>query len=115
MRLRLALLACLAAAPASEAQEPFGVGLPLAVEALSDTRYRLHCRFRLVKVRNGVYLNTLIHEGVGPWRGRLPGQNGRCTLTKVSGRGAVTLTIMKGSARRVAANKAGEAVKLQVF
>ena len=41
------------------------------------------------------WVNQVVRHGEGPKRGRLPGDNGRCTLTKTGGVGPVAIALVK--------------------
>lgn len=75
-------------------------GLQWAVAAPQGAGWRLDCRFRPVLMEMSRYdrehwANASTQEGTGPRQGRLPGDNGRCTLTRTSGTGPVGLTLVK--------------------
>jgi len=75
-------------------------GLHWAVAAPEGARWRLECRFRPVIMEVSAYdrrhwANGMTWEGQGPQQGRLPGDNGRCTLIKTGGPGSVGLAIIK--------------------
>ena len=78
-----------AAAPAM-AQGLRGVdpqgGLHWSVAAPQGASWTLDCRFRPVTVQ-GALTNQSTHTGSGPMRGRLPTDNGRCTLKKTADKG----------------------------
>ena len=69
-------------------------GLPWAVAAHEGASWRLECRFRPVTIR-GVYQNRMVREGKGPAIGRLPTDNGRCNLTRLTGEGNIGLALTK--------------------
>lgn len=69
-------------------------GLPWAVAAHEGASWRLECRFRPVTIR-GVYQNRMVREGKGPATGKLPTDNGRCSLTRVTGEGNIGLALTK--------------------
>lgn len=67
-------------------------GLHWSVAAPKGAAWRLSCGFSPVTLHMGQYdrqhwANRLTRAGRGPQRGRLPGDNGSCTLTKTGGRG----------------------------
>ena len=88
----------LIAGSAAQAQPEVGTnmtgGLPWSVAADANTTWRLECRFRPITSR-GVYQNRMVHEGRGPQRGNLPTDNGRCTLTRLTGTGNIGLAVIK--------------------
>ncbi|HYE43220.1 MAG TPA: hypothetical protein VEA15_07480 [Caulobacteraceae bacterium] len=116
MRRGLALLAALAAtaiaAPATA--QPATTGLPYRIEAERGAEYRLVCKFRAIRTWGRMLANQYKVRDKGPSRGRLPSDNARCVLTKLGGRGAVVLTIVKGGVRTARAETPGQPVKLTV-
>jgi hypothetical protein len=115
----LVALAFAAAMPA--AAQDLGIGgsldqgLPLSVAAPGGASWTLECRFRPVRV-NGRSLNSISHQGSGPRRERLPGDNGRCTLTKTGGNGPIGVAIVKnGTATAAGTNDLATPASVQVF
>lgn len=114
--------AILAAAVASTATaQNLGIGgrldqgLPLSVAAPQGASWSLDCRFRPVTV-TGRSLNSITHQGSGPRRERLPGDNGRCTLTKTGGEGPIGLAVVKnGTATAAGTNDPATPASVQVF
>lgn len=75
-------------------------GLHWSVAAPQGAQWSLTCRFRPVTLWMSQYdrrqwVNQVVRHGEGPQRGRLPGDNGRCTLTKTGGAGAVAIALVK--------------------
>ncbi len=117
----LVLAAVLLAAPAS-AQTDVGenahAGLYWAVAAPQGAGWTLECRFSPVTMQLSRYdrqhwANQIRREGQGPQAGRLPGQDGRCTLTKTGGAGGVGLSLVKNG-QATTAGTADPAVPAQV-
>jgi len=115
----ISLLALAAAMPA--AAQDLGIGgsldqgLPLSIAAPQGASWTLDCRFRPVRV-NGRSLNSITREGSGPRRERLPGDNGRCTLTKTGGDGPLGLAVVKnGTATAAGTNDPATPASVQVF
>lgn len=69
-------------------------GLHWSVAAPQGASWSLECRFAPVTIQNQM-LNRFAVTGTGPQRGRLPGQDGRCTLTKTGGAGPVGVALVK--------------------
>ncbi len=62
------------------------------------------------------WANRLNRTGRGPQRGRLPGDNGSCTLTKTNGSGAVAIALVKdGVAKSAATLHREKPVNVNVF
>lgn len=75
-------------------------GLHWSVAAPEGASWTLECRFRPVTVwvstyERGRWLNVMTQAGQGNEGGRLPGDNGRCILTKTGGVGAVGIALVK--------------------
>ena len=75
-------------------------GLHWSVAAPEGASWTLECRFRPVTVWVSTYerwrwLNVMTQAGQGNEHGRLLGDNGRCTLTKTGGVGAVGIALVK--------------------
>ncbi len=71
-------------------------GAHWSVAAPGGAAWALECRFVPVTYPASPYdlhywANRMRREGAGPDRGRLPGPDGRCTLTKTAGEGPVGL------------------------
>jgi len=96
-------------------------GLHWAVSAPSRTHWRLACGFRPITRAVNPYeqkrwANRLNHNGEGSGRGRLPGDNGSCTLTRLSGQGALGFAIVKdGKARALGMADTERSVTVNVF
>lgn len=119
--LRPSVLAILLIAATPATAQDLGIGgsldqgLPLAVAAPGGASWTLECRFRPVRV-NGRSLNSISHQGSGPRRERLPGDNGRCTLTKTGGEGPIGLAVVKnGTATAAGTNDPATPASVQVF
>ena len=81
-------------------------GLPWGVAAQDNTTWRLECRFRPVTIR-GVYQNRMVREGKGPQTGKLPTDNGRCNLTRLTGEGNIGVALSRAG-KTTAAGSTGE-------
>lgn len=95
----LAVLFTIAAvAPASAQSLGGGVrpdsGLHWHVAAPQGASWALDCRFRPVTIE-GRMLNRYQQTGAGARPGRLPSDNGRCTLKKTGGEGPVGIALVK--------------------
>lgn len=82
-------------------------GLHWHVAAPKGASWALACRFRPVTMavnrwERKRFSNVSTRSGAGAMAGRLPGDNGRCTLTKSGGAGPVGLAIVKAGAARAA-------------
>ncbi|RZJ00221.1 MAG: hypothetical protein EON90_08230 [Brevundimonas sp.] len=106
----LALLVAVAA-PAAGAQTRLGAdiesGLPWHVAALQGASWSLVCRFKPVTYQASRYdteawANRIAETGRGSRGGRLPGNDGSCTVTKTGGRGAVAIAMIKNGEAQVA-------------
>jgi hypothetical protein len=106
----LVLLAAVAA-PAAGAQTRLGAdvenGLPWHVAALQGASWSLVCRFKPVTYEASTYnreawANRIAETGRGSASGRLPSDNGSCTVTKTGGRGAVAIAMIKNGEAQVA-------------
>lgn len=112
------VLALAAAAPAG-AQGIIGVpvdgGLHWHVAAPQGASWTLECRFRPVTLR-GQTKNRFDTAGQGAQAGRLPSDNGRCTLRKTGGDGPVGVALVKnGQATADGANDEARAAFVDVF
>lgn len=74
-------------------------GLHFHVAAPQGASWSLECRFRPARITINAYerrvTNQLSYSGSGPRAGRLPGDNGRCVLTKTGGTGPVGVALVK--------------------
>lgn len=74
-------------------------GLHFHVAAPQGANWSLECRFRPTRITINSYerrvTNQLSYSGAGPRAGRLPGDNGRCVLTKTGGAGPVGVALVK--------------------
>ncbi len=85
-------------------------GLHWSVSAPQGAAWALECRFRPVTVwinryERGRWMNVMNQTGRGNARGRLPGDNGRCSLTKTGGVGAVGIALVKDGAATAAGTR----------
>lgn len=85
-------------------------GLPWSVAAPQGASWTLVCWFRPVTVWVNRYerdrwLNAMTQEGRGGRHGRLPGDNGRCTLTKTGGEGSVGIALVKNGVATAAGTR----------
>ena len=76
-------------------------GLHWSVAAPQGATWALECRFQPVTYEASPYdlrhwSNRIRTSGTGADRGRLPGQDGRCALTKTGGAGPVGIALVKG-------------------
>lgn len=109
---RIAVIVLLAAAASgANAQTRLGAdiesGLPWHVAALQGASWSLECRFRPVTYQASTYntaawANRIAQTGRGSMGGRLPGDDGSCTVTKTGGRGAVAIAMIKNGESQVA-------------
>ncbi|KQY75260.1 hypothetical protein [Brevundimonas sp. Root1423] len=109
---RLGLIVLLVAgASAADAQTRLGAdiesGLPWHVAALQGASWSLVCRFKPVTYEASTYnkeawANRIAETGRGSKGGRLPSDNGSCTVTKTGGRGAVAIAMIKNGESQVA-------------
>ncbi len=87
------LLAAPVAAQTDVSDNAYG-GLHWAVAAPQGASWTLACRFSPVTIEN-IWFNAIDEAGKGDRQGRLPGPDGRCTLTKTGGPGGVGLSLVK--------------------
>lgn len=106
-----ALVLLAVAAPAAGAQTRLGAdiesGLPWHVAALQGASWSLECRFRPITYQASTYnkeawANRIAESGRGSKGGRLPSDNGSCTVTKTGGRGSVAIAMIKNGEAQVA-------------
>ncbi|WP_292037541.1 MULTISPECIES: hypothetical protein [unclassified Brevundimonas] len=96
-------------------------GLHWSVAAPQGAAWSLSCGFSPVTLDMGQYdrkhwANRLTLRGRGPQRGRLPGDNGSCTLTKTGGQGPVGIALVKnGSATAAGTNLSAAPAQINVF
>ena len=125
MKARLVILTItLLAAPAA-AQEHVGkspeTGLPWHVSAPGGASWSLTCRFEPIRYEASVYnrnawTNRMDRQGQGSQAGRLPGDDGRCTLTKTGGDGPVAIALVKnGQPTAAATNDPAQPAAINVF
>jgi hypothetical protein len=100
-----------AGASAANAQTRLGAdiesGLPWHVAALQGASWSLVCRFKPVTYQASTYnkeawANRIAETGRGSKGGRLPSDNGSCTVTKTGGRGSVAIAMIKNGESQVA-------------
>ena len=98
------ILASLGGAGAASAQIHVGAdvegGLPWSVAAPQGASWSLVCRFSPVTYEASQWdlrhwTNRIATTGTGAARGRLPHQDGRCTVTKTGGSGPVAIAMVK--------------------
>lgn len=81
-------------------------GLHFHVAAPQGASWSLECRFRPMQITINQYerrfTNQLSYTGSGPRAGRLPGDNGRCVLTRTGGAGPVGLALVKNGVPKAA-------------
>ncbi|WP_396594005.1 hypothetical protein [Brevundimonas sp. R86498] len=91
-------------APAASAQVHVGRnvegGLPWSVAAPQGASWSLVCRFAPVtyeatRFDTRHWANRIATTGTGAARGRLPHQDGQCTVTKTGGAGPVGIALVK--------------------
>ena len=96
-------------------------GLHWAVAAPQGASWTLVCRFRPVTVWVSPYerdrwMNIMTQDGRGSRHGRLPGDNGRCSLTKTGGEGSVGIALVKnGMATSAGTRDQANPAKVTVF
>lgn len=76
-------------------------GLHWSVAAPQGASWSLVCRFAPVTYASSTYqrktwTNRISTSGTGASRGRLPQQDGRCTVTKTGGAGPVGIALVRG-------------------
>ena len=74
----------------------------------------LECGFTPVTIR-GIHMNRINHTGSGRMAGRLPGDNGRCKVTKTGGEGPVGLAVVKDGEAKAAGTNGGAPAVVNVF
>jgi len=98
-----------------------GGGLHWSVAAPQGASWSLSCGFSPVTLDMGRYdrehwANRLNRAGQGPQRGRLPGDNGSCTLTKTGGAGPVGVALVKNDlAAAAGTNHPARPAQINVF
>lgn len=90
----------------TEVGADLSTGLPWHVSAPDGASWSLVCRFRPIVYYQSVYEqrvwgNRFARDGRGSQAGRLPTDNGSCTVTKTGGRGAVAIAMVKSGESRV--------------
>ena len=95
----------LSVATAASAQTHVGPnvegGIPWSVAAPQGASWSLVCRFKPVTFEASQWdkrhwTNKIATTGTGAARGRLPDQNGSCTVTKTGGAGPVAIAMVRG-------------------
>ncbi len=114
----LALVGC--GRPTQDGKTDAYDGLHFHVAAPQGASWALECRFRPIQITRNQYekrfTNQLRYTGTGPRPGRLPGDNGRCTLTKTGGAGPVGLALAKdGVPKAAGTNDPGQPAAIDVF
>ncbi|MBD7940994.1 hypothetical protein [Brevundimonas guildfordensis] len=89
-------------------------GLHWSVVAPQGASWALECGFTPVTIR-GVHMNRINHTGSGRMAGRLPGDNGRCKVTKTGGEGPVGLAVVKNGQATAAGTNGGAPAIVNVF
>lgn len=118
-------LALVSSASGASAQVDVGSnhygGLTWAVAAPQGAAWSLSCGFSPVTLHMSQYdrkhwANRLTRSGRGPQRGRLPGDNGSCTLTKTGGSGPVGVALVKnGVATAAGTHHSERPAQINVF
>ena len=115
------LTAAVAASGAASAQKTEEVGqnpyngLHWSVAAPQGASWALECQFAPVTVR-GIHFNRINHTGTGHMAGRLPSDNGSCTVTKTGGQGGVGVAVVKnGAATAAGTNDLAKPAVVNVF
>ena len=104
------LTAAVAASGAASAQKTEEVGqnpyngLHWSVAAPQGASWALECQFAPVTVR-GIHFNRINHTGTGRMAGRLPSDNGSCTVTKTGGQGGVGVAVVKNGVATAAGTR----------
>ena len=116
--LALSAAAVAGAASAQSAREvgndPY-TGLHWSVAAPQGASWTLECGFAPVTIR-GVHMNRINHTGTGRMAGRLPSDNGSCTVTKTGGQGGVGVAVVKnGAATAAGTNDPAKPAVVNVF
>lgn len=116
----LGLILAATAASAQDGDTDAYAGLHFHVAAPQGARWALECRFRPIQITINQYerrfTNQLKYTGTGPRPGRLPGDNGRCVLTKTGGPGPVGLSLVKnGIPKAAGTNDVARPAAVDVF
>ena len=82
-------------------------GIPWSVAAPQGASWSLVCRFAPVTYEASTYerntwTNKIATTGTGAARGRLPQQDGRCTVTKTGGPGPVGVALVRDGVAQAA-------------
>ena len=95
-------------------QNPYG-GLHWSVAAPEGASWTLQCQFAPVTIR-GIHMNRINHTGTGRMAGRLPSDNGSCTVTKTGGQGGIGVAVVKnGVATSAGTNDPAKPAVVNVF
>ena len=94
-------------------KNPHG-GLHWSVVAPQGANWALECGFTPVTIR-GIHMNRINHAGSGRMAGRLPGDNGRCKVTKTGGEGPVGLAVVKDGQATASGTNGGAPAIVNVF
>ena len=89
-------------------------GLAWAVSAQDGVTWELECGFRPVTIR-GIYQNRINTSGTGSKTGRLPTDNGRCTLKKTGGEGNIGLALVKNGTPTASGSTGSQPVVVNIF
>ncbi len=104
-RLTLALAALLLSTTSVAAQTHVGEstenGIHFHIAAPQGARWAMECRFRPVTYMATQYerrwINRIAQPGSGALAGRLPSNDGRCSVTKTGGSGPIGIAIVRGA------------------
>lgn len=89
-------------------------GLDWAVAAPQGASWEMQCRFRPIAIR-GVPQNNMSTKGTGTMTGRLPTDNGSCTITKTGGEGTVGVALVKEGKPTAAGTDGSKPAVINVF
>jgi len=106
--------ASVAVAQPREVGENLQGGLAWAVAAPQGAAWSMECRFRPVTIR-GVHQNRFQVAGEGNQTGRLPTDNGSCTLTKTGGEGRIGVALVKNDQPTAAGSDGSTPAVINVF
>jgi len=98
------VMSCVAGVAAAQTQvgDNTDNGLHWHVAAPGGAGWALDCRFTPITYAVNQYetrrwANRMSIQGAGPQAGRLPVNNGRCTVTKTGGAGPVAIAVVRGT------------------
>lgn len=106
--------ASVAVAQPREVGQDLQGGLAWAVSAPGGASWTMECRFRPVTI-SGVHQNRLQMSGTGDQMGRLPTDNGSCTLNKTAGEGRVGMALVKNNKPSAAGSDGSAPAIINVF